>query len=471
MTHNILVADDMEMTRQHLRQILESEGYQVETAGDGQTAWDRLRSGVFHLVVTDLLMPGMSGQELLSAIRGESMPVGVILITALNGYEAALQAMKEGADDYLTKPVDPERLPIVVRRTLERRRMMDELAQLRREAGGAYHLRRMVSKNPRIRRVFELIERVGPTNSTVLIQGETGTGKELVARALHASGPRSARAFVALNCAVLNESLLESELFGHERGAFTGADRRKLGRFEQAHQGTLLLDEIGDISPLLQAKLLRVLQTGTFERLGGTETIKVDVRIVAATNKRLEQEVKQGRFRQDLFYRLNVVSIDLPPLRERPEDIPLLARDFLERYRGPGGQPSEISTQAMRALLRHSWPGNVRELENAIKAGLALAEGPVLKYEDLPESVAPRALASRAPAALDLDRSLPELTGDLIAQVEREYFTRLLELYKGNVARCARHSGLSRRSVTQKLLRYQLDRRTFKVPLTRRPSV
>ncbi len=318
-----------------------------------------------------------------------------------------------------------------------------------------------------MRRIFDLIEQVGPVGSGVLIEGETGTGKELVAQAIHAADIRRAGPFVAINCAVFNDGLLESELFGHERGAFTGAERRKLGRFELANRGTLLLDEIGDIPPGLQAKLLRVLQTGMFERLGGTETIKVDVRIVAATNKRLEEEVKKGRFRADLFFRINVIRIELPPLRERTEDIPLLAMHFVENCRSAQGTGvAEIGSEAMQALLRYGWPGNVRELENAIRAGVALADGSVLRREDLPEWVAPRTVETvRGDSLLDVDRALPDLTAELIGRIEREYFVKVLSHHNGNVARCARHSGLSRRSVTQKLQKYGLKRSQFKRPL------
>jgi DNA-binding NtrC family response regulator len=329
---------------------------------------------------------------------------------------------------------------------------------------GDYPFHNMVSKSPKVRKLFDLIEQVGPLGSTVLIHGETGTGKELVAQALHTADTRRSGPFTALNCAVLNDSLLESELFGHEKGSFTGAEKRKIGRFELTHGGTLLLDEIGDLPPGLQAKLLRVLQTGSFERVGGTESVKVDVRIIAATHRGLEEEVKKGRFRADLYYRLNVIRIELPPLRERTEDIPLLATHFLQKHSSATGAPlAEIATDAMQALLRHNWPGNVRELENAIKAGVAMADGTVLRRDDLPESVAPRSShPSRAASLLDVDRSLPALTCDLIGRVEREYFVRVLSLHKGNVARTARHSGLSRRSVTQKLQRYGLDRASFK---------
>ena len=468
MNRRILAVDDMEFNRDHLRKVLEVDGHEVETAADGRSALERLRESTFHLVITDLRMPDMSGYDLLSSLRSERIPVGVIVLTAYGDTEDALRTMKAGADDYLTKPYDPDHLRFLVKRTLERRRLIDDLEGLRAQLREDYSFHTMVSKSARMRKVFDLIEQVGPLGSTVVIVGETGTGKELVAQALHAASTRRDGPFVALNCAVLNEALLESELFGHERGAFTGAERRKIGRFEQAHEGTLFLDEVGDVPPAMQAKLLRVLQSGVFERVGGTESIKVDVRIVAATHRKLEEEVQRGRFRKDLFYRLNVVRIELPPLRERPEDIPLLATHFLERYRSTRATPvTEIDTEAMQALLQHDWPGNVRELENAIKSAIAFADGAVIRRANLPESLSPKlARRNQGCALIDIDRRLPALTEDLIGQVEREYFLRLLAEYHGNVARCARHSGLSRRSVTQKLQKYGLDRSQFK----RRPQ-
>ncbi len=467
MNPSILVVDDMEINRRHLESILRIDGYEVDSVADGREAWKRIRARKYHLIITDLRMPELSGLDLLAMVRNEHMPAGVILLTAFGEPEDALRAMKAGADDFLTKPLDADHLRFLVKRILERRAMIDELERLKRQTRGVYHFQTMISKSPRVRRVFDLIEQVGPTGSTVLVQGETGTGKELVAQAIHSADTRRSGPFIALNCAVLNDSLLESELFGHERGAFTGAEKRNIGRFEQAHGGTLLLDEVGDIPPLLQAKLLRVLQSGTFERLGGAETIKVDVRIVAATHRGLDEEVKMGRFRADLFYRLNVVKIELPPLRERTEDIPLLATHFLEKHRpAGGGSTTEISSEAMRSLVRYSWPGNIRELENAIKSGLTLAEGGVLGINDLPESVVPRSTSGpRTGALLDVNRPLPDLTDELISQVERDYFSKLLAMYKGNVARCARHSGLSRRSVTQKLSKLGLERKSYKNPL------
>ncbi|HMB08771.1 MAG TPA: sigma-54 dependent transcriptional regulator [Isosphaeraceae bacterium] len=464
MKRRILVVDDTPLIREHLRVILELDGHEVETAYDGRSALTRLRERLFHLVITDLRMPDMSGVDLLKAVRSERLPFGVIVLTAHGDTQVALDAMKAGADDFVTKPYEPDHLRFLVKRILERRRLIDELEQLRKQMREDYSFHNMVSKSPRMRKTFDLIEQIGPLGSTVLINGETGTGKELVAQAIHAADSRHTGPFVALNCAALHDALLESELFGHERGSFTGADRRKKGRFELADGGTLFLDEVGDVSPAMQAKLLRVLQSGTFERVGGTETLKVDVRIVAASNKRLEDEVKAGRFRTDLFYRLNVIRIELPPLRERAEDIPLLAMHFLEKLTPMSNPPvTEIDSEAMQALIEHTWPGNVRELENAIKAAVAMADGSVIHRDALPESVAPRApRPANSSPLIDIERPLPDLTNDLIGRVERDYFTRLLACYRGNVARCARHSGLSRRSVTQKLQKYDLDRTRFK---------
>ena len=454
MNPRILVVDDTPLTRETLRLVLETDGCEVEVVEDPRVALERLRSTSFQLLITDYRMPAMSGFELLSIVREEKIPCGVIVLTGHGDPQLALEAMRAGADDFVAKPCEPARLVLLVRRTLEQRRLIDELELLRHQLREDYRFHNIVSKSPKMRRIFDLIKHVGPLGSTVLIWGETGTGKELIAQAIHASDTRRDGPFVALNCASLNDSLLESELFGHERGAFTGADRKKKGRFEAADGGTLFLDEVAEVSPSMQAKLLRVLQSGTFERVGGTETLSVDVRIVAASNKRIEDEVRIGRFRSDLYYRLAVVRIDVPPLRERVEDIPLLALHFLEKLTAKSTPPvTEIDSSAMQALLEHNWPGHVRELENAIKAAVAMADGTVIHRDALPATVAPRqGRPNGSPNHLiDIERPLPDLTGDLISQVEREYFKRLLIEYKGNVARCAKHSGLSRRSVTPKL--------------------
>jgi DNA-binding NtrC family response regulator len=464
MKRRILVADDTPFFRDSMRQLLELDGFEVETASGGRPALERVRHDPFDLLITDLRMDDMGGFELLRAVRAENLPLGVLVLTGYGDTRIALDAMKSGADDFITKPCEPARLRIVVERILERRKLIDEVEQLRMRMREQHSFHNMVSKSARMRAVFDLIEQAGPLGSTVLVQGETGTGKELVARALHAAH-RCEGPFLALSCAALQESLLESELFGHERGAFTGADRLKKGRFEVAHGGTLLLDEVGDISPAMQAKLLRVLETGSFERVGGNETIKVDVRIVSASNKPLDVEVKERRFRADLFYRLNVIRIDLPPLRERREDIPLLATHFLQKQaKHTGGSPKRISEEAMQAILAHSWPGNVRELENAIKAAVAMTEGPVIFPVSLPPSVVPRPGSwTENSGPVDLSRRLAEVTRELVARVEYSYFSQLLERHHGNVVRCAKHSGLSRRSVTQKLQRYALKRADFRL--------
>jgi DNA-binding NtrC family response regulator len=467
MNPRILIVDDTPLTRETLRQVLESDGCEVDAVADAEQGFDLLRHGNYQLLITDYRMPGLSGVELLGLVRTHKIPCGVIVLTGHGDPQLALDCMRAGADDFVAKPCDPARIVLLVRRTLEQRRLIDELEQLRNQLREDYRFHSILSKSPKMRRIFDLIKHVGPLGSTVLIWGETGTGKELIAQAIHASDTRSDGPFVALNCAALNDSLLESELFGHERGAFTGADRRKKGRFEMADGGTLFLDEIGEISAAMQAKLLRVLQSGTFERVGGGETVSVQVRIVAASNKRLEEEVKAGRFRSDLYYRLAVVRIDVPPLRERAEDIPLLALHFLEKLTAKSTPPvTEIDSGAMQALLEHTWPGHVRELENAIKAAVAMADGTVIHREALPSTVAPRQGKPEGSASgggtIDIEVTLPELTASLVAQVERDYFTRLLIQYKGNVARCSQHSGLSRRSVTQKLQKYELDRTRFK---------
>ena len=409
MPRRILVVDDMEFNRNHLRNILAADGFEVETLANAVSAWDELRGQKYHLLITDLRMPELSGLELLARVRADKIPVGVIVLTAYGDPTEALRAMKAGADDFVAKPYEPDHLRHLIKRSLDRRRLIDELEQLRKQMRGDYHFHTMVSKSPKIRKLFDLIEQVGPLGSTVLIRGETGTGKELVAQALHAADT-GGRPPLSHSTARLERLAPGKRALRSRKRIIHRTERRKIGRFEMADGGTLLLDEIGDIPAGLQAKLLRVLQGGTFERVGGTESVQVDVRIVAATHRVLEEEVKRGRFRADLFYRLNVIRIDLPPLRERIEDIPLLAMHFLEKHRSQKSTPvTEMASDAMQALLLHNWPGNVRELENAIKAGIALADGSVLNRDDLPESVAPR--RPLAPADQLSPRRRPPATG------------------------------------------------------------
>ncbi|HYT90332.1 MAG TPA: sigma-54 dependent transcriptional regulator, partial [Gemmataceae bacterium] len=379
--------------------------------------------------------------------------------TGHGSIDQAVQAMRLGAYDFFTKPIDPDHLRLVVQRALRERSLQDEVLYLREQMHNRYAFRDVISKNPRMHAIFELIANVAHTTTTVLVEGATGTGKEMVAQAIHqASAHTRTGPFVAVNCAALPETLLESELFGHEKGAFTGALAQRQGRFELANGGTLFLDELGEVPPAIQAKLLRVLQERRFERIGGSKSIEVDLRLIAASNKSLVRLVKQGKFREDLFYRVNVVRIELPPLRQRPEDVPLLAAHFTAKYARPGEAPKTISPQAMEILLNYPWPGNIRELANVIERACVVARHDVIELEHLPpELTAPR--TPRTPFKVDLATPLPELTRGTVAVLERQYIAKALEKAGGNVSRCARICGLSRRSLTAKIAEYKIERK------------
>lgn len=377
----ILIVEDNESLRQGIAEAFQRSGHRVTEAADAETAIQLIAEEFFGVVITDMSLPGKSGLDVLRAAKATNPLTTVIVMTAYGTVENAVEAMRIGADDYIQKPFQIEELELKVSKSLENQVVRQTLDDLRKRIGSPHHL---VGTSPALKQLLGVIEKVARSHSTVLIEGETGTGKELVANAIHAASPRSSRSLVKVNCAALPEPLLESELFGHERGAFTGADRQRVGRFELANGGTLFLDEIGDMSLSTQAKLLRVLQEQMFERVGGEKTLTVDVRLIAATNKHLETEVRERRFRDDLFYRLNVVTIDLPPLRERREDILLLARHFLDRYARDLGKPvGDIEPAARELLEDHSWPGNIRELENTIERGVLMAEGNALRAADL----------------------------------------------------------------------------------------
>ncbi len=459
----VLIVEDNEVARRQLQQLLQQEpDLDVHTAGDGTTALHELLEFPHSIVITDLRMPHLDGMELIHEVQKRQLPVTVIVTTGHGSIDEAVQAIRLGAYDFLTKPIDVENLRLVIRRALRERALQDEVAQLRALLKGRHAFHNILSKNPHMHAIFELISHVASTNTTVLIEGETGTGKEQVARAIHeTSHERSEGPLVAVNCAALPESLLESELFGHEKGAFTSAVGQRKGRFELAHGGTIFLDEVGDVPASMQAKLLRVLQERRFERVGGTESIEVDVRVIAATNRPLQKLVKQGKFREDLYYRLNVVKIDLPPLRDRPEDIPLLATHFAEKYARPGEQPRRFSPQAMEVLLNYSWPGNVRELENAVERACVTSADPLIQPANLPpELLAP--VTPPSPFHIDLDRPLPDQLHELTADFERQYIRKALKKTRGNVGRCARICGLSRRSITSKIAEYNIDKAVFK---------
>jgi DNA-binding NtrC family response regulator len=406
-------------------------------------------------------MPKLGGLKLMEAINDRKLAVTVIVTTGHGGVEEAVQAMRMGAYDFLTKPADPQHLVLMVQRALRERSLQDEVVALRQELNERHSFQNVLSKSSRMMDVFDLITQVADSPSTVLIIGETGTGKEQVARAIHQASDRKEGPFVAVNCGALNENLLESELFGHEKGSFTGAAGQRKGRFELANGGTLFLDEIGDVPMSMQVRLLRVLQERKFERVGGTESVDTDVRVIAATHRDLDAMIREGKFRDDLYYRLNVIRIELPPLRDRPEDIRLLAAHFCQRFARAGHPPAEISPEAMELLLRCPWPGNVRQLENAIERACVTVRDGVIRPNNLPTDVTRRPDAKH-PFHVDLARPLPEQLTELTAAFEERYLRRALRKTRGHVGKCAKLSGLSRRSITDKIAQYKIDKTTFK---------
>lgn len=461
MHRRILIADH-DSTSQNLRQLsADDPNLHVDEVGDAATALHALGEHSYSIFLVDLTMPNLGGLGLMEKIRERKLPVTVLLLVRSGSTDIAIQAMRLGAYDILTKPVDSHHLRLVVQRILRERKLQDEVAELREELQSRFVFRNIISKNPRMHAIFELIANIAPTQTTVLIEGETGTGKERIAEAIHRASLLRTGPLVAVNCAALPETLLESELFGHEKGAFTSAIHRRLGRFEMAHGGTIFLDEVGDIPPAMQAKLLRVLQERRFERVGGTESIDVDVRVIGATNRSLLKLVQEGKFREDLYYRLNVVKIDLPPLRERREDIPLLAEFFTEKYARPGDPPKRIPPQAMDILIKYGWPGNIRELENAIeRACVTSHNGSILPQNFPPDLLGPPPHVW--PHAIDLEQPLPDLLQRIQADVEREYIRKALEQTRGNVSQCAQICGISRRSLSAKLGAYQINKTAFK---------
>ena len=461
MDRRILVVDDSELIGQQLTQLLASPDRQVSVAHDGTTALEWLVERSFSLVLTDLRLPGIDGLDLIREIRNRDLPVTVIVMTAYATVESAVEAMKLGAHDFIQKPIDSDRLELLVNQALEDRRLIDEVTDLRNRLRRRNSYHNLLGRSRRMMEVFARVERVASSACTVMVTGETGTGKELVAQAIHHSDVTRTGPLVEVNCAALPEHILESELFGHERGAFTGADRQRKGRFEQASGGTLLLDEIGELPFGMQAKLLRVLQEARFERVGGTEPIETDCRVIAATNRNLAEAVAAHRFREDLYYRLNVVSIDLPPLRERLDDVPLLLNHFLEKLVERGLPAKRVARETLSRLIRYDWPGNVRELEHVIEQTVVTTPGPVIEPENLPPQIVP---LREEPFSLDFDhcRPLQELTDEFTQRIERAYLIRVLEKYRGRIDRCALHCGLSRRSISEKLRRYQIDKADFK---------
>jgi two-component system, NtrC family, response regulator HydG len=446
----VVVADDEASARSGLAMLLRDEGFEVAVAEDGAKALVLVQESAPDVLVTDLRMPGLDGIELLRRAREVQPEIIVVLMTAFAEVETAVRAMKEGAEQYLTKPLQIDELVLVLHRAFERRRLQNEATELRARLKERLRFENIIGSSPAMQEVFNAIEQVAPTKATVLIGGESGTGKELVAQAIHENSPRANAPFVKLHCAALAETILESELFGHEKGSFTGAAGRREGRFKQADDGTLFLDEIGDISPAIQVKLLRFLQERSFERVGGNETLKVDVRVIAATNRDLAAEVVAGKFREDLYYRLNVVNVEMPPLRARPSDLLALATHFLHRFSKENGKRIDgFDDDAVERISGYRWPGNVRELENVIERAVVLCDGPKLTAKHLPAGVGA------------VTRGAVRVPGSTMAEIERNAILATLDACGGRTTRAAQMLDISVRKIQYKLHEYgvSLDRR------------
>ncbi len=454
MKPRILVVEDEHAIRIALKGLLGREGYEIELAENGEIALELLEDQIFDLVLTDLALGrGASGMDVLLRAKEQRPETAVVMITAHGSEKIAVDAMKNGAEDYIPKPFDNDEIRVVVRRALDRHRLEREHRLLLERVQREFGFGNLIGSGPSMRRVFETIQKVAETDLTVLIRGESGTGKELVAQAIHNTSGRRDRPFVAVNCAAINRELVESELFGHEKGAFTGADQQRMGRFEAAEGGTIFLDEIGDMATETQAKVLRVLQERQFERVGGTRSVEVDVRVVAATHRNLEKEVEEGRFREDLYYRLKVVQLELPPLRERGEDLPALCDRFLEQVAERlGREKRRLSSEALACLAQHAWPGNVRELRNVLEQAAVLSSGEEIEEADLqlaPGRV-PHASVSSA-ASDDPDATFSDAKKQMIESFEREFLLNALRANEGNVSQTARSIGMVRQSLQQKI--------------------
>jgi DNA-binding NtrC family response regulator len=444
----ILIADDEESARRNLGQILREDGYEVLLASAGREALQKVAEESPDILLTDLRMPEMDGQELLSLVHEAHPDVAVIIMTAHGTIRSAVQALRDGAEDYLTKPINVEELEHLIERTLKKKRLLDETRLLRERLDEKYRFENIIGRSTEMIRIFSLIEQVAPSMASVLITGESGTGKELVAQAIHQRSPRRDAAFVKVACAALPETLLESELFGHERGAFTGAVTRRPGRFEIAAGGTIFLDEVGDIPASMQVKLLRFLQERQFERVGGNQTLTVDVRVIAATHRDLAALVRQGTFRDDLYYRLNVIQVPLPPLRDRVQDIPLLAEYFVRKFAAENHKKIlGVTDDTLAALMSYSWPGNVREMEHAIERAVVLARESQLEIGLFP-GITPVTTRRAAPPG-------PSIPGSTLAEIEREAILRTLESVGGSTMRAAAVLGISPRTIQYKIKLYR----------------
>lgn len=450
LTGNILVVDDEKNLREGIQKILEIEKHDVVTASNGEEAFEKIKLEDFDVVIADLKMPVMSGEHLLAKIIALKPYMKVIILTGHGTVENAVESMKNGAYDFFTKPVDLNKMLVTVQRAIKEKNLSQENFQLKLQLKDKYGLDNMIGHSEPFKKIMELVQQIAPTRASILVEGESGTGKELIANSIHYLSDRRESSLVKVHCAALNENLLESELFGHEKGSFTGAIGAKKGRFELADGGSLFLDEIGEISPLIQVKLLRVLQEREFERVGGSKPIKVDVRLISATNRDLMEEVKKGNFREDLFYRLKVVSLKVPSLRERKSDIPLLVNAFIKEFAEVNHRPVlNIAPKALHILENYSWPGNIRELRNMIEGIVVLTRGNQITENDLPDSI--RKVSYNMEDGFKIEMGLP------LSEVEKRYILATLQTQGNNKSQAARVLEIGRKTLHRKLDEYQID--------------
>ncbi|HHV61179.1 MAG TPA: sigma-54-dependent Fis family transcriptional regulator [Firmicutes bacterium] len=452
----VLIVDDDEGMRKSLAVTLRHDGYKVYCAENGMAALEKVKDEEVQIVILDLKMPGPDGLETLKRIKAFRNNIPVIMITGFGSIETAVEAMKLGAFDYVTKPFETTQIKAIVKNALKLQALAKENEYLKGALQERFQLGSIIGKSPKMQEIYDLIDKVAPTDATVVLLGESGTGKELVAKCIHYNSPRRNGPFIKLNCAALPEGVLDSELFGHEKGAFTGATVQRLGRFELAHGGTIFLDEIGDISPATQVRLLRVLQEREFERVGGTQTIKTDARIIVATNKDLEREMLAGRFREDLYYRLNVIRIFMPPLRERMEDIPLLVDYFLKEFCALHQKHvTQVAPDAMKALMSYRWPGNIRELRNVIERGVVLATGDLVTVDLLPEEITTSCPDGRR-HRFEHGKTLKDVVDEVVEEVEREVILDALSKCGWRQAKVAGLLGISEKTLYNKMQKYHI---------------
>jgi DNA-binding NtrC family response regulator len=443
---NILIVDDEQVVRTSLTHWFREDNYNVLAAEDAETALKIFEKSKFDLILLDMKMPGMSGLDLLVKIKANDPDVVVILITAFASVQSAIKALKNGAQDYITKPIDPDELSHIVEKALEQKKLIKENIQLKENIEEIVRPDNLIGESQAMKKIFSLVNTVAPTDTTVMIRGESGTGKELFAKAIHINSKRKYFPIITVNCGALAESILESELFGHEKGAFTGAHYKRKGKFEMANGGTIFLDEVGTVSPKMQIELLRVIETKQFTRVGGNETIKSDFRVIAATNEPLEELVKQGKFREDLYYRLDVFTITIPPLRERPDDIPILSYYFLNKFCSQmNKKKTKISPEAMDFLMKHNWQGNVRELENAIERAVVVSKSDVIEHHDLPFQI-----SNGNNYYNEADKSLEAL--------EKKHIALVLTDNEWNISKTAKLLGIDRVTLYHKINKYDLKR-------------